>query len=169
MFALPCSSHPAADDSDHRKSLRRPRVPPQDSGLWPEHWEVCGEVSTWRLSSGFLPADGGLLRSGARQPVSAALPLRLSRPSSRRRAGFNLSVFALCSVSPSFQKLEDWFGALSLNQDLGIPLPAELDDLHQTMSRLYWPKDASALQGSDQAPSAADPPPDSPCTTKKDT
>uniref|UniRef100_A0A8C5HHY7 LIM domain kinase 2 n=1 Tax=Gouania willdenowi TaxID=441366 RepID=A0A8C5HHY7_GOUWI len=30
---------------------------------------------------------------------------------------------------PPFQKLEDWFEALSLNQELGIPLPAELDEL----------------------------------------
>uniref|UniRef100_A0A674NEE2 non-specific serine/threonine protein kinase n=1 Tax=Takifugu rubripes TaxID=31033 RepID=A0A674NEE2_TAKRU len=56
-------------------------------------------------------------------------------------SGCNPSVFAFCSSSPSFQKLEDWFEALSLNQELGIPLPAELDELHQTMSRLYWPKD----------------------------
>lgn len=47
------------------------------------------------------------------------------------------------SLSPPFQKLEDWFGALSLNQELGIPLPAELDELHHSLSRLHWPKDSS--------------------------
>ncbi|CAF88868.1 unnamed protein product, partial [Tetraodon nigroviridis] len=56
-------------------------------------------------------------------------------------AFFPLTV-ACCDLAPdnrpSFQKLEDWLGALSLNQDLGIPLPAELDELHQAMSRLYW-------------------------------
>lgn len=78
-------------------------------------------------------------------------------------------MFTLCSFSPSFQKLEDWFEALSLNQELGIPLPAELDELHQTMSRVYWPKDASAVQSTDQAPNSAEVPPDSACTTKKDT
>uniref|UniRef100_A0AAY4CHF6 LIM domain kinase 2 n=1 Tax=Denticeps clupeoides TaxID=299321 RepID=A0AAY4CHF6_9TELE len=35
---------------------------------------------------------------------------------------------------PAFQKLEDCFEALALNQELGIPLPAELDELHQTFS-----------------------------------
>lgn len=70
MFSFPCSSYLGVDNADHRKSLRRSRVPPQDSGLWPEHWKVCGEVSTWRLSSSFLSADGGLLRSRTRQPVS---------------------------------------------------------------------------------------------------
>uniref|UniRef100_A0A674PAG6 LIM domain kinase 2 n=1 Tax=Takifugu rubripes TaxID=31033 RepID=A0A674PAG6_TAKRU len=52
-------------------------------------------------------------------------------------AFFPLTV-ACCDLAPdnrpSFQKLEDWFEALSLNQELGIPLPAELDELHQTMS-----------------------------------
>uniref|UniRef100_A0A672NYX6 non-specific serine/threonine protein kinase n=1 Tax=Sinocyclocheilus grahami TaxID=75366 RepID=A0A672NYX6_SINGR len=33
---------------------------------------------------------------------------------------------------PAFQKLEDCFEALALNQELNIPLPAELDDLQQT-------------------------------------
>uniref|UniRef100_H3DEK4 LIM domain kinase 2 n=1 Tax=Tetraodon nigroviridis TaxID=99883 RepID=H3DEK4_TETNG len=74
-------------------------------------------------------------------------------------AFFPLTV-ACCDLAPdnrpSFQKLEDWLGALSLNQDLGIPLPAELDELHQAMSRLYWPKDAPGVQRSDQAPNSAD-------------
>ncbi|TNM89600.1 LIM domain kinase 2 isoform X2 [Takifugu flavidus] len=87
-------------------------------------------------------------------------------------AFFPLTV-ACCDLAPdnrpSFQKLEDWFEALSLNQELGIPLPAELDELHQTMSRLYWPKDASAVQNTDQAPNSAEVPPDSACTTKTDT
>lgn len=61
------------DDADHWKSLRRSRVPPQNSRLWPEHWKVCGEVSTWRLSSSFLSADSGLLWPGTRQPVSSVL------------------------------------------------------------------------------------------------
>lgn len=76
MFAVPCSSYPAVDNADHRKSLRRSRVPPQDSGLWPEHWKICGEVSTWRLPSSFLSADGGLLRSRPRQPVSSKCSCR---------------------------------------------------------------------------------------------
>lgn len=168
-FSFPCSSYPGVDNADHRKSLRRSRVPPQDSGLWPEHWKVCGEVSTWRLSSSFLSADGGLLRSRTRQPVSTVLRLQLSRSLSLRQSGFNPAVFTLCSFSPSFQKLEDWFKALSLNQELGIPLPAELDELHQTMSGLYWPKDVSAVQSADPAPNSAEGPPDSACTTKKDT
>uniref|UniRef100_A0A671WTV4 LIM domain kinase 2 n=1 Tax=Sparus aurata TaxID=8175 RepID=A0A671WTV4_SPAAU len=56
-------------------------------------------------------------------------------------AFFPLTV-ACCDLTPDnrppFQKLEDWFGALSLNQELGIPLPAELDELHQSLSRLHW-------------------------------
>uniref|UniRef100_A0A672NYX9 LIM domain kinase 2 n=1 Tax=Sinocyclocheilus grahami TaxID=75366 RepID=A0A672NYX9_SINGR len=35
---------------------------------------------------------------------------------------------------PAFQKLEDCFEALALNQELNIPLPAELDDLHPPLS-----------------------------------
>ncbi|KAJ8379386.1 hypothetical protein SKAU_G00001640 [Synaphobranchus kaupii] len=38
---------------------------------------------------------------------------------------------------PAFEKLEDCFEALTLNQDLGIPLPAELDELHQRLCRLH--------------------------------
>lgn len=62
-------------------------------------------------------------------------------------------------LSPPFQKLEDWFAALSLNQELGIPLPAELEELHQSLSRIYWPKDGSPNQSSDQSltPVAASP------------
>uniref|UniRef100_A0AAQ5YVU6 LIM domain kinase 2 n=1 Tax=Amphiprion ocellaris TaxID=80972 RepID=A0AAQ5YVU6_AMPOC len=78
-------------------------------------------------------------------------------------AFFPLAV-ACCDLIPDnrppFQKLEDWFGALSLNQELGIPLPAELDELHQSLSRLHWPKDSSPSQGStDQSftPTAASP------------
>uniref|UniRef100_A0A673JI79 LIM domain kinase 2 n=1 Tax=Sinocyclocheilus rhinocerous TaxID=307959 RepID=A0A673JI79_9TELE len=40
---------------------------------------------------------------------------------------------------PAFQKLEDCFEALALNQELNIPLPAELDDLQQTFLRTYGP------------------------------
>uniref|UniRef100_A0A8C9X2E7 non-specific serine/threonine protein kinase n=1 Tax=Sander lucioperca TaxID=283035 RepID=A0A8C9X2E7_SANLU len=63
------------------------------------------------------------------------------------------------SLSPPFQKLEDWFKALSLNQELGIPLPAELDELHQRVSRLHWPKGGSPSQSTDQSstPTAASP------------
>nr|XP_057925834.1 LIM domain kinase 2 isoform X1 [Doryrhamphus excisus] len=61
-------------------------------------------------------------------------------------AFFPLAV-ACCDLTPDnrppFQKLEDCFKALSLNQELGIPLPAELDELHQSLSRLHWPKDSS--------------------------
>uniref|UniRef100_A0AAX7UW02 LIM domain kinase 2 n=1 Tax=Astatotilapia calliptera TaxID=8154 RepID=A0AAX7UW02_ASTCA len=77
-------------------------------------------------------------------------------------AFFPLAV-ACCDLTPDnrppFQKLEDWFAALSLNQELGIPLPAELDELHQSLSRLYWPKDGSPNQSSDQSltPVAASP------------
>ncbi len=57
-------------DPDHWKSLCRPRVPPQDDGLWPECWKVCGEVPSWRLSSSVLSTDCGLLWPHAWQPVS---------------------------------------------------------------------------------------------------
>uniref|UniRef100_A0A8C6PAB3 LIM domain kinase 2 n=1 Tax=Nothobranchius furzeri TaxID=105023 RepID=A0A8C6PAB3_NOTFU len=47
--------------------------------------------------------------------------------------GFFPLAVACCDLTPDnrppFQKLEDWFEALSLNQELGIPLPAELDEL----------------------------------------
>uniref|UniRef100_A0A8C6P801 LIM domain kinase 2 n=1 Tax=Nothobranchius furzeri TaxID=105023 RepID=A0A8C6P801_NOTFU len=59
--------------------------------------------------------------------------------------GFFPLAVACCDLTPDnrppFQKLEDWFEALSLNQELGIPLPAELDELHQSLSRLYWSND----------------------------
>uniref|UniRef100_A0A8C3ALU2 LIM domain kinase 2 n=1 Tax=Cyclopterus lumpus TaxID=8103 RepID=A0A8C3ALU2_CYCLU len=59
-------------------------------------------------------------------------------------AFFPLTV-ACCDLTPDnrppFQKLEDWIEALSLNQELGIPLPAELDELHQRANRLYMAKD----------------------------
>ncbi|XP_029365597.1 LIM domain kinase 2 isoform X2 [Echeneis naucrates] len=77
-------------------------------------------------------------------------------------AFFPLAV-ACCDLTPDnrppFQKLEDWFEALSLNQELGIPLPAELDELHQSLSQRYWPKDGSPTQSTDQlsTPTAASP------------
>uniref|UniRef100_A0A3Q3JMI3 LIM domain kinase 2 n=2 Tax=Monopterus albus TaxID=43700 RepID=A0A3Q3JMI3_MONAL len=77
-------------------------------------------------------------------------------------AFFPLAV-ACCDLTPDnrppFQKLEDWFEALSLNQELRIPLPAELDELHHSLSRLYWPKDSSPPQSTDQSstPTAACP------------
>lgn len=78
---------------------------------------------------------------------------------------------ALCSPpsspSPPFQKLEDWFEALSLNQELGIPLPAELDELHHSLSQLHWPKDVSPDQSSDQcSDSTAASPDQSPMTNR---
>lgn len=36
---------------------------------------------------------------------------------------------------PAFQKLEDCFEALALNLELGIPLPAELEELQQKLSK----------------------------------
>lgn len=69
---------------------------------------------------------------------------------------------------PPFQKLEDWFGALSLNQELGIPLPAELDELHQSLSELHWPKDSSPSPCQSPEPvtdSTAASPDQSPMTT----
>uniref|UniRef100_A0A3Q3M9Z2 LIM domain kinase 2 n=1 Tax=Mastacembelus armatus TaxID=205130 RepID=A0A3Q3M9Z2_9TELE len=77
-------------------------------------------------------------------------------------AFFPLAV-SCCDLTPDnrppFQKLEDWFEALSLNQELGIPLPAELDELHQSLSQLYWPKGSSPAQSIDQqsTPTAASP------------
>ncbi|KAF7665532.1 hypothetical protein LDENG_00140220 [Lucifuga dentata] len=66
---------------------------------------------------------------------------------------FPLAV-ACCDLTPDnrppFQKLEDCFDALSLNQEMGIPLPAELDELYQNFCRLHWSKDASPAQSSDQ-------------------
>ncbi|KAG7480855.1 hypothetical protein MATL_G00060640 [Megalops atlanticus] len=47
---------------------------------------------------------------------------------------------------PAFEKLEDCFEALALNQELGIPLPAELDELHQSLYRLHGPDGTSQAQ-----------------------
>uniref|UniRef100_A0A8D3BY39 LIM domain kinase 2 n=1 Tax=Scophthalmus maximus TaxID=52904 RepID=A0A8D3BY39_SCOMX len=75
---------------------------------------------------------------------------------------FPLAV-ACCDLTPdnrpSFQKLEDWFGALSLHQELGIPLPAELEEVHQSLSLLHWPKDGSPAASTDppSTPTAASP------------
>ncbi|KAM4616132.1 LIM domain kinase 2 [Polymixia lowei] len=82
-------------------------------------------------------------------------------------AFFPLAV-ACCDLVPEnrppFQKLEDCFEALALNQELGIPLPAELDELHQSLSRLHWPKDgsptSSPTQGTDQTPTPTTASPD---------
>uniref|UniRef100_A0A674BL81 LIM domain kinase 2 n=1 Tax=Salmo trutta TaxID=8032 RepID=A0A674BL81_SALTR len=46
---------------------------------------------------------------------------------------------------PAFQKLEDCFEALFLNQEMGIRLPAELEELHQKLCRLHPPKESSSL------------------------
>uniref|UniRef100_A0A6Q2ZIH3 LIM domain kinase 2 n=1 Tax=Esox lucius TaxID=8010 RepID=A0A6Q2ZIH3_ESOLU len=43
---------------------------------------------------------------------------------------------------PAFQKLEDCFAALALSQEMGIPLPAELEELHQRLCRLHPPTSA---------------------------
>ncbi|XP_029018103.1 LIM domain kinase 2 isoform X2 [Betta splendens] len=62
---------------------------------------------------------------------------------------FPLAV-ACCDLTPDnrppFEKLEDWFEALSLNLELGIPLPGEVDELHHSLSQLHWPKDGSPAQ-----------------------
>lgn len=87
-------------------------------------------------------------------------------------AFFPLAV-ACCDLTPDnrppFQKLEDWFAALSLNQELGIPLPAELDELHQNLSRLHWPKDGSPNQSSSQSLSPVAASPDSSSMTDSGT
>ncbi|XP_030647477.1 LIM domain kinase 2 [Chanos chanos] len=44
---------------------------------------------------------------------------------------------------PAFQKLEDRFEALALNQELGIPLPAELDELDQNLRTSTTPRNSS--------------------------
>lgn len=41
---------------------------------------------------------------------------------------------------PAFQKLEDCFEALALNLELGIPLPAELDELQHSLSKSNRPE-----------------------------
>ncbi|XP_077571483.1 LIM domain kinase 2-like [Stigmatopora nigra] len=76
-------------------------------------------------------------------------------------AFFPLAV-ACCDLTPDnrppFQKLEDCFKALSLNQELGIPLPSELDELHQSLSRLHWPKDGSPQASRPDEPQSPQPP-----------
>ncbi|XP_056274588.1 LIM domain kinase 2 isoform X2 [Pseudoliparis swirei] len=83
-------------------------------------------------------------------------------------AFFPLTV-ACCDLTPdnrpAFQKLEDWIEALSLNQELGIPLPAELDELDQSANRLYMAKDSSPSQSTTQSPTPTAAPPDSSSTT----
>ncbi|KAG1958209.1 LIM domain kinase 2 [Pimephales promelas] len=62
-------------------------------------------------------------------------------------AFFALAV-ACCDLAPdnrpAFQKLEDCFEALTLNQELNIPLPAELDELQQEFLRTYGPNDIAS-------------------------
>ncbi|XP_043094439.1 LIM domain kinase 2 [Puntigrus tetrazona] len=62
-------------------------------------------------------------------------------------AFFALAV-ACCDLTPdnrpAFQKLEDCFEALALNQELNIPLPAELDDLQQRFLRTYGPSEIAS-------------------------
>ncbi|KAL0979343.1 hypothetical protein UPYG_G00183910 [Umbra pygmaea] len=57
-------------------------------------------------------------------------------PSDCPSAFFPLAV-ACCDLIPDnrppFQKLEDCFAALALSQEMGIPLPAELEELHQSL------------------------------------
>lgn len=87
-------------------------------------------------------------------------------------AFFPLTV-ACCDLTPDnrppFLKLEDWFEALSLYQELGIPLPAELDELHQRMSQLHWPKDVLPSQSTDQSSKATAASPDCPTATDSGT
>ncbi|XP_043967793.1 LIM domain kinase 2 [Gambusia affinis] len=75
--------------------------------------------------------------------------------------GFFPLAVACCDLTPdnrpSFQKLEDWFDALSLYLELRIPLPAELDELHQNLSQLYWPKDPVQSSEEPATPTAASP------------
>lgn len=62
-------------------------------------------------------------------------------------AFFALAV-ACCDLAPdnrpAFQKLEDCFEALTLNQELNIPLPAELDELQQNFLRTYGPSEIAS-------------------------
>uniref|UniRef100_A0A8C3AIH6 LIM domain kinase 2 n=1 Tax=Cyclopterus lumpus TaxID=8103 RepID=A0A8C3AIH6_CYCLU len=87
-------------------------------------------------------------------------------------AFFPLTV-ACCDLTPDnrppFQKLEDWIEALSLNQELGIPLPAELDELHQRANRLYMAKDGSPSQSTTQSLTPTAEPPDSSSMTDSGT
>ncbi|XP_062307938.1 LIM domain kinase 2 [Osmerus eperlanus] len=61
---------------------------------------------------------------------------------------------------PAFQKLEDCFVALALSQEMGIPLPAELDELQQSLSRLHPPRDESPAPSPTPAPPAGSGPAD---------
>ncbi|XP_054466691.1 LIM domain kinase 2 [Anoplopoma fimbria] len=87
-------------------------------------------------------------------------------------AFFPLTV-ACCDLTPDnrppFEKLEDWIEALSLNQELGIPLPAELDELHQSGSRLYLAKDSSPSQSPNQSLTPTEAPADSSSMTDSGT
>uniref|UniRef100_A0A8C9SS92 LIM domain kinase 2 n=1 Tax=Scleropages formosus TaxID=113540 RepID=A0A8C9SS92_SCLFO len=64
-------------------------------------------------------------------------------------AFFALAV-ACCDLIPdnrlAFEKLEDCFEALALNQELGIPLPAELEELHRSLCRLHGRAEADVAQ-----------------------
>lgn len=84
------------------------------------------------------------------------------------KSGFNPCVLPP-PPSPPFQKLEDWFGALSLNQELGIPLPAELDELHHSVSQLHRPKDVSPVQNTDQSSNSTEASADPSSITNRDT
>uniref|UniRef100_A0A8C3AM21 LIM domain kinase 2 n=1 Tax=Cyclopterus lumpus TaxID=8103 RepID=A0A8C3AM21_CYCLU len=77
--------------------------------------------------------------------------------------------FPLTVASPAYCKLEDWIEALSLNQELGIPLPAELDELHQRANRLYMAKDGSPSQSTTQSLTPTAEPPDSSSMTDSGT
>ncbi|KAK7164220.1 hypothetical protein R3I94_002826 [Phoxinus phoxinus] len=62
--------------------------------------------------------------------------------------GFFALAVACCDLAtdnrPAFQKLEDCFEALTLNQELNIPLPAELDELQQKFLRTYGPSEIAS-------------------------
>lgn len=53
---------------------------------------------------------------------------------------------------PAFQKLEDCFEALALNLELGIPLPAELDELQQRLSKPNGSKSGDLSPKSSSSP-----------------
>lgn len=67
-------------------------------------------------------------------------------------AFFPLAV-ACCDLTPdnrpAFQKLEDCFEALTLNQELGIHLPAELEELQQNFLMTYGPSGIDASESQD--------------------
>lgn len=67
-------------------------------------------------------------------------------------AFFPLAV-ACCDLTPDnrppFQKLEDCFEALTLNQEMGIHLPAELDELQQNFLMTYGPSGIVASENQD--------------------